>query len=1010
MKRIFFFICLAFVVNPIAKAQSPTVYDPTPVWQSITPNNAGFTKYLESPVGHYTGIPSISIPVYNLKIGDFSLPITLSYNAGGIKVKELETWVGLGWNLNVGGCITRIVKGRVDDYASGNGVAATSFFQIGMLEGRTNHGRIKIMDENGTSGLSMLSTREKESIFYGDVFDLATPVTPLADATIDEYSYNFLGYSGKFAYCLESDKVVKSSDDLLIEKSSNNKGFTITDSKGNKYYFETILKSPLLNGVEFYANSFILSKITLYKPRKTIYFLYDYTVSEVPLFTDYPVSYLMEGVYQYIAEADGVSASNTFFHGYPVLQEDSHINHLQAQEVTMIDAPNEQIAEDVVLKYIMVDDIVVEFISETESLNYAVEQNRKVNKLNRIVVGESTDTIHMTTFNYDYFLTNNGTKKVKLDNINVNGKQFGFDYIEQYNGVCLPSYTSKGIDYWGFYNGVETNENLNIKLKSDLKPDEKIYQHTYAIANRVPNEDYAKLGTLKRIIYPTGGYSIYDYEGNTYSGLFYSNQSITSDKLDFLDYDNEGSGNFKIGGGLRIKSIKKYDKDHNKVLHKNYEYHDSGNTSYGILEAPFTNYKTRLQFVKDHFYKHYAGYLWEYRAWCWFLYLDVYNNLINPNTGNNPTSIGYKCVIEKDNISNGYTKYYFTTSEDYPDMYKMEPYRKYDNGYGTIMPDYFLTHHMTVDNSSRRGLLKKKEIYDKNDNLIKEESNNYIFRDTKSGQFQRAYFPADPINFGMTVSIQNFRPSYPLLDSKTTVDYFSGGNISRTKDYTYNANYPFIATDELTENNNTYKTEYYYVDSNPSLSGLQNDNLISEPYKVIKKINNAESYFVEKGYVLINGMYVPDLISEKINGNQLPQTIIDYDDDGNVKKIEKKDGTFEYYVWGYSKMYPIAKIVSHLDIPFDISVTESSLSRDYDKLSIDSDISYLKALLSTYISSNNYQVFLYTYKPLTGITSETDQNQKTIYYYYDRYGRLLQIKNHYDEIIKEYEYNYSTEH
>jgi len=71
-------------------------------------------KYGQIPIGLFTGTPNINIPLYEYKTKNLSVPISLSYNSNGIKVDQIESNVGLGWSLNAGGVISRIIRGLAE--------------------------------------------------------------------------------------------------------------------------------------------------------------------------------------------------------------------------------------------------------------------------------------------------------------------------------------------------------------------------------------------------------------------------------------------------------------------------------------------------------------------------------------------------------------------------------------------------------------------------------------------------------------------------------------------------------------------------------------------------------------------------------------------------------------------------------------------------------------------------------------------------------------------------------
>ncbi|MCX8472518.1 MAG: hypothetical protein ORN85_02595, partial [Sediminibacterium sp.] len=223
------FIFILLLNNGLS--QTPTLVNKLNI---VSPNAASLGKFVDIPVNYHTGIPQISIPLYTIESGNLKIPISIDYHAGGIKVGEQASRVGLGWALNAGGVIMRQVKGLPDE-------AYTQSYRqkYGYL---TNAGYLSFLD----------------SINDG------ANIPDLADFEPDMFTFNFNGYSGKFVINDDGNPVLFPMQDLKIEydypnslwlnnlnqniniygwtspqgaTKSSIRSFTITTMDGTKYYF-----------------------------------------------------------------------------------------------------------------------------------------------------------------------------------------------------------------------------------------------------------------------------------------------------------------------------------------------------------------------------------------------------------------------------------------------------------------------------------------------------------------------------------------------------------------------------------------------------------------------------------------------------------------------------------------------------------------------------------------------------------------------------------------------------
>lgn len=79
--------------------------------QCPSPEPAGMMRYQEAVMNYSEGTAMLSVPIYRLTVGNYSLDVGLNYQVRAFKAEEEAGWVGLGWTLGCAGAVTREIKG-----------------------------------------------------------------------------------------------------------------------------------------------------------------------------------------------------------------------------------------------------------------------------------------------------------------------------------------------------------------------------------------------------------------------------------------------------------------------------------------------------------------------------------------------------------------------------------------------------------------------------------------------------------------------------------------------------------------------------------------------------------------------------------------------------------------------------------------------------------------------------------------------------------------------------------
>ncbi len=884
-----------------------------------SPEAAGLGRFGNLPVSLFTGTPQIGIPLYNLKGNSLSLPIQLSYNAGGFNPQDVAGWAGYEWNLNAGGVITRSVVGNPD--------IASNYFK---------------------SPSPLVVPSGPDLIAYNDYLENLRK--GYLEAQPDMYYFNFGNFSGKFMIQPDGTVMMLEKNNLLITHCINScspetSSITITDPSGTIYNFTSVEISttttddastdvPVWQGT--YASSWFLTSIISADNNETIVFDYYGLTQE-----HYPYTYAavnQSKVYEFTLNTTNNLPSISYVTSNPPV---TAIKRKYLQKITL-----RRSGQDVA--YVQ----FTSSVDQRQDLGHSTGQFPGERLLNDIqVYSRALDLSFkkLKQFNFSFSYFTNSTypsdwkyKRLRLDQLQEVSVDVGTTspppHIFEYdNSLSTPPIGTAGIDHWGFYN--EGNSFTTTPASDYINGNVVINA-----SNRLSTLTGAKSLMLSKIKYPTGGYTSFEYE------------------LHNAVVENIGVINV---GGIRIKRMIDYSAENQKAVEKTYEYTlENGGTS---GKAKYPSYKNISTYTR------YGQQLGGYFDPCYGT-IDMQKQTITV-AGTSVMGlgsimgghIGYSRVVEKQVDINtgqplGKTVYEYETSGNWGEM------NNEDGKNGELLKQ-------TVYDNANKIIKADENVFDDLPGAGITITSISVFtnpdQDSKVSLFKTNHTATNTIGYGWLFSSLCLESGYTIVDGRLlkvktfpygiyygtrnrkliqqtskTYDQVSNSYMTSIKKLTYsNTQHSFPTAIEQTTNNNEsvvtytkYPQDYTITTANDAaIAGilqLKNKNIIGagiEVYQYRQNSNGTNKRYVG-GSITQFGSAVPypvslwsietseplttfqesavsgGLFSQHSNYKQMGS--LQYDGSGLLVQQTKTNDLSSAYVWAYHGNLPIAEAIN----------------------------------------------------------------------------------------------------
>jgi YD repeat-containing protein len=206
----------------------------------------------------------------------------------------------------------------------------------------------------------------------------------------------------------------------------------------------------------------------------------------------------------------------------------------------------------------------------------------------------------------------------------------------------------------------------------------------------------------------------------------------------------------------------------------------------------------------------------------------------------------------------------------------------------------------------------------------------------------------------------------------------------------------------------------------------KNNNLIKASLTSFKGLNNSPTDLTipYKDYTIESSTTFTKINTEvRSNSNNNTELIIDtkykvkgeylFDQFGNLKTYQKTDDIPISFIYGYtsSQLVVEAKNVDFASLNSAVTTLQPNFETFLQDLGDFTDLNK-RADWKTFNSSlrsklPNARIVSYTYIPMIGMTSKTDENGIATYYFYDALGRLIFEQDDKNNIVKKYDYHYT---